>query len=142
MENGHKYSWFCVLSYYYSNDLYFNGLTVPFLLGASRLLGDDYSINDFIKQVQLAPQPIELLFCSTEEEYVFRVCEKLNSSDSVFGSLIINDCSLQRYNIEEIENLLYDKYNKLIKEDKFSNYSGKWESFNQFEIDNILKTSV
>ena len=144
--------WFQILKSFYENDDYYNGLTIPYLVGASTIITPDKpltTINDVLTEAQNInlPHMVELLFCEIEEEFVLRIYEKenliaLDELHKQYDNLIITEESLAYLSLEEVINELYNLYQDYIVNFKYKKENGIWVSYNNFDTKRILKTHI
>ncbi len=141
--------WFQVLKSFYENDEYYNGLTLPYLIGASTILNPErplISINELLTEAQNPNLPfkIELLICEAEEEFVLRIYDKenlvvLDEFDRQYENLIITEESLADLNIEQVINKMYMLYQDPINKGLFKNILKKWSEYSKIDILRITK---
>lgn len=139
--------WFQVLKSFYENDEYYNGLTIPYLIGASTIISPEKplsSINDVLTESQniRLPNMIELLFCEAEEEFVLRIYDKenlmaLEEFDRQYDNLIITDESLVDLNIEQVINDMYMLYQDPINKGLYKNKLKSWCEYSSYDIKRI-----
>lgn len=145
-------TWYRVLKHHYENDLYYNGLTIPYLLGASSIVEPNKPIStiyDFILEAQFHKFPYKILMlrCETDEEYVCRIFDEEskvdiyepNSDYKAFDNLIVFDEFICHMNIEKITNKLYKLYNHYLQKELYSVSNGKGTPFKNYEIQRISK---
>ncbi|MDO6739354.1 hypothetical protein [Wenyingzhuangia sp. 2_MG-2023] len=139
--------WFQVLKSFYENDEYHNGLTIPYLIGASTIISPEKplsSINDVLTESQniRLPNMIELLFCEAEEEFLLRIYDKenlmaLEEFDRQYDNLIITDESLADLNIEQVINDMYMLYQDPINKGLYKNKLKSWCEYSSYDIKRI-----
>ena len=141
--------WFQVLKSFYENDDYYNGLTIPYLVGASTIISPDQplmTINELIteaKNINL-PHMVELLFCEIEEEFVLRIYDKenlvaLDELHKQYDNLIITEESLDYLNLEEVIHEIYNLYQSPIQKGLYNHGINKWLPYTDYDIKRIKK---
>ncbi|ANW96260.1 hypothetical protein AXE80_08190 [Wenyingzhuangia fucanilytica] len=140
--------WFQVLKSFYENDDYYNGLTIPYLVGASTIISLDkplITINDLITEAQNMnlPHMVELLFCEAEEEFVLRIYDKenlvgLDEFHKQYDNLIITEESLAYLSLEEVINDMYMLYQEHIQKGNYHKNNGKWSNYSKYDINRII----
>ncbi|MDO6802987.1 hypothetical protein Q4595_11060 [Wenyingzhuangia sp. 1_MG-2023] len=141
--------WFQVLKSFYENDEYYNGLTIPYLIGASTIINPEQplkSIIDLLTEAQNMnlPHMIELLFCEADEEFVLRIYDKenlvtLDERDRQYDNLIITEESLADLNIEQVINEMYKLYQDPIKKNNYTKHNAVWCNYSLYDIKRITK---
>ena len=143
--------WFQVLKSFYENDDYYNGLTIPYLVGASTIISPDkplITINELITEAQNMnlPHMVELLFCEIEEEFVLRIYEKnklvaMDELDRQYDNLIITEESLAYLDLEEVIHEMYNLYQEPILKKTYNFKNNTWFPYGHFDIIRIKKLS-
>lgn len=142
--------WFQVLNYFGRKGYFYNGFTLPFLVGCRIVLEPEkelLSIKELINQANTLPYaPITIMKCGNIGEYVFGVMDL--ETDSIrkryqglyteFGNLINTDQSLlDCNNIEQVIAKLEDIYNDPIHKGNYSKNNGLWEAFTEEDIKHL-----
>ena len=141
--------WFQVLKSFYENDEYYNGLTIPYLIGASTIMNPEKPLKSIIELLTEAqnmnlPHMIEFLFCEAEEEFVLRIYEKdklseMGEFDRLYDNLIITEESLAELNIEQVINDMYMLYQNPINKGLYKNKLKNWCEYSSYDIKRITK---
>lgn len=140
--------WFNVLQHYDNNNYFHNGLTIPFLIGASTIVKPENTlttVNQFVSEIQNnnLPFKISLMKCNGINQYIAGILDKESENllksytkpiYKVFGNLIITDNSFKDANdIIDITNFFNNEYNAIIFNSKFSINNGIWSEYDELD---------
>lgn len=146
-------SWLKVLAFHEQHGIIWNGLTIPFLIGAERLLNEKqskYSVKDFFENVNNLKTPITILKCSQIHEFVIGTLDSetqliLNKNPNTYlriGNIICTDESLKDFKTaDDFSAFCCAEYEKIIQTDTFSLQNGAWRTFNRNELENIKRSA-
>lgn len=142
--------WIQVLIHFNRKNYFQNGLTIPFLLGASSVLDSDkeiLTVEDFFHEAidKSLPIKISLQRCANIGEYVIGIFDNESANYPYasqkmiykqFGNLYITDNSFSEINSpEDILAILIDKYQKLLNQKTFSKIQRDWVDY--LEVDRL-----
>jgi hypothetical protein len=138
--------WFQVLCHFDDNNYFENGLTIPFLLGASSIINHNeniLSVEDFFSQAidESLPRKISLQKCGAIGEYVFGTIdeETINypygkAITKQLGNICITDNSfLDILETDEVKKILIDESQSLLDSELYSKNHGDWGNYSDIE---------
>lgn len=147
--------WFKVLSHFYENNYFQNGLTIPFLLGAALVLdpeNENLSIEDFVLQAAdgSLPKKISVQRCAAIGEYVVGIIdnETINypygkAVTKQFSNICITDNSFSEIvDIDGLKNALVAEYQKMLDARLLSKNQGNWGAYTETELLRIKETGI
>ena len=139
--------WFRVLEYFGRKGYFYNGLTLPFLIGSRSVLESGkklLSIEEIITQANRLPfGPITVLKCGNIGEYVFGIMDLetnmirkgYKNLYNEFGNLIDTDWSLSDCeNIEQVIDKFSGIYNENIRKGNYSKSEGLWGGLTEMDL--------
>lgn len=139
--------WFKVLCHFYDNNYFENGLTIPFLLGASSVIDPDneiLSVEDFVLQAadESLPKKISLQKFGSIREYVFGIIDHETISYPYgkaivkqFGNICLTDNSFSDiHDIDDLKKILSDTSQNLLNSNMYSKNQGNWGQYSEDEI--------
>jgi len=142
--------WFRVLCHFDDNNYFANGLTIPFLLGASSIINSDeeiLSVEEFFLQAidESLPRKISLQKCVNIGEYVIGIIDKETINypygkaiTKQFGNICITDNSfLEIIDASELKNILIDESQNLLDSNLYSINRGNWGNYSDVEMSRI-----
>lgn len=138
--------WFRVLCHFDDNNYFANGLTIPFLLGASSIISSDdesLSVEEFFFQAidESLPRKISLQKCDNIGEYVIGTIdnETINYPYAMtivqrFGNIYITDNSFSDViDSNEVKKILIEKSQNLLNSKLYSKNLGQWGGYSDTE---------
>jgi hypothetical protein len=138
--------WFQVLCHFDDNNYFENGLTIPFLLGASSIINHNeniLSVEDFFSQAidESLPRKISLQKCGFIGEYVIGTIDKETINypygkaiAKQFGNICITDSSfLNIIDTDVVEKILITESQNLIDSNLYSINQGNWGDYSDIE---------
>lgn len=139
--------WLKVLSHFDGRGYFSNGLTIPFLLGASTIITPDdelLSVEEFLSEIldESLPIKISLQRCGNIGEYVIGIFDKDSPSELYrnFGNLYITDSSFSKIEgINGIRSILIQEYQNKVDEGLFSINHRDWGNYSDKEIDRLTE---
>ncbi|MDI5950213.1 hypothetical protein QLS91_16585 [Flavobacterium sp. LB2P84] len=142
--------WFKVLCHFDDNNYFENGLTIPFLLGASSIINSSdaiLSVEEFFLQAidDSLPRKISLQKCGYIGEYVIGTIDKETINypygkaiAKQFGNISITDDSfLEILDSNEVKKILIDESQNLLDSNLYSINQGEWGNYSDIESSRI-----
>lgn len=139
--------WYRVLYHYYAKDYFYNGLTIPFLIGTNKVItpnSQDLSIDKFLNQLtdETLNEKISIQKCSDIGEYVIGIIDKETISYPYgkaivkkFGNLCVTDnsfCDISDF--QKVKNDLKNIYQDKIDNSLYSINLGSWSYYTESDI--------
>ncbi|OXB07803.1 hypothetical protein [Flavobacterium pectinovorum] len=145
MEN--KSPWLKVLSHFDGKGYFSNGLTIPFLLGATSIISPEdeiMSVEEFVSEIidESLPIKISIQSCGNIGEYVIGIFDKESPAElyTNFGNLYITDNSFSKIDtIDTIRKVLVDDYQNKIDDGLFSINDREWGNYSQKDKDRLAE---
>ena len=148
MHKQSSYSWINLVHFLLRKQYFHNGLTIPFLIGAIKLLDRrTLTVSEFINELINSEQKVTIMKCDDIGEYVIGTLdyesEKFyeKSSNSLyrkFKNLFVIDDSLSEYkSIESLIDFMERKYSEIVMNKKYSKNAGQWTDFTEQDIKRI-----
>ncbi|WP_348812444.1 hypothetical protein [Flavobacterium maritimum] len=138
--------WFKILCHFDDNNYFENGLTIPFLLGASSIINPSDEIllvDDFFLQAidESLPRKISLQKCGAIGQYVFGTIDRETINypygkaiTKQFGNICITDNSFfNTTNSDEVKKGLIDESQNLLNSNLYSINQGSWGDYSNIE---------
>jgi len=137
--------WLKVLLHFDGKGYFSNGLTIPFLLGASSVISPDdkaISVEEFLSQItdESLPVKISIQRCGNIGEYVIGIFDKESPSALYrnFGNLFITDSSFSTIDrMDHISPILIGLYQHKADQGLFSINHREWGNYSQKETDHL-----
>lgn len=145
MEN--QSPWLKVLSNFDGKGYFSNGLTIPFLLGATSIISPEdeiMSVEEFVSEIidESLPIKISIQSCGNIGEYVIGIFDKESPAElyTNFGNLYITDNSFSKIDtIDTIRKVLVDDYQNKIDDGLFSINDREWGNYSQKDKDRLAE---
>ncbi|MRX38399.1 hypothetical protein GJU43_03870 [Flavobacterium sp. LC2016-23] len=145
MEN--QSPWLKVLSHFDGKGYFSNGLTIPFLLGATSIISPEdeiMSVEEFVSEIidESLPIKISIQSCGNIGEYVIGIFDKESPAElyTNFGNLYITDNSFSKIDtIDTIRKVLVDDYQNKIDDGLFSINDREWGNYSQKDKDRLAE---
>ncbi|MFH6958523.1 hypothetical protein ACHRV1_14065 [Flavobacterium aquidurense] len=145
MEN--QSPWLKVLSHFDGKGYFSNGLTIPFLLGATSIISPEdeiLSVEEFVSEIidESLPIKISIQSCGNIGEYVIGIFDKESPSElyTNFGNLYVTDSSFSKIDtIYTIRKVLVDDYQNKIDDGLFSIHNREWGNYSQKNKDRLAE---
>jgi hypothetical protein len=145
MEN--QSLWLKVLSHFDGKGYFSNGLTIPFLLGATSIISPEdeiLSVEEFVSEIidESLPIKISIQSCGNIGEYVIGIFDKESPAElyTNFGNLYITDSSFSKTDtIDTIRKVLVDDYQNKIDDGLFSMNDREWGNYSQKDKDRLAE---
>ncbi len=154
MENSSYPIWLSVLKHFDKKYYFKNGLTIPFLIGADKLIKENskpMSVREFLTPIlnQEFETQITMLRCNGISEFVFGLIDweskqlknlQRKRGKELYreiGNLNIIDRSYEKYSDDEVVAKLEEEYSPKIDQEKYSKINGTWGPFSEEDINRI-----
>ncbi|GFD80915.1 hypothetical protein KUL118_37770 [Tenacibaculum sp. KUL118] len=147
-------NWFKVLKHFDAKGYFYNGLTIPFLIGSSSVLNPNepiIKIHDFISEIQddSLSHKISLMKCHSINQYVIGVLDKESEAImksykkpiyKVFNNFVITDSSFNKaQSIDDIIISLTETYQEILDNGNYSINDGVWSAYNSTDVQRLLE---
>ena len=145
-----QYLWRDLILFFERKHYVNNGLTIPFLIGAIKLLdGNKLKISQLLTEFSdiRNSKRTTIMKCGNIGEFVIGIMDleseeyhnKLpNDLQKEFKKLAIIDNSLNQFNeIKELINFFENRYGFEIENEQYSKNLGKWTEFTKKDLENI-----
>jgi hypothetical protein len=142
-----QFRWLKVLSHFDGKGYFSNGLTIPFLLGATSIISPEaelLSVGEFVSEIidESLPIKISIQRCGTIGEYVIGIFDKDSPSELYrnFGNLYVTDTSFSKIDsIDKIRSILIDVYQNKVDEGLFSINHRDWGNYSDQEQEHLAE---
>lgn len=146
--------WSAVLRHFERNNYVNNGLTIPFLIGARKIIEPNeslFTIPELLNSMDDSGISITIMRCGNIDEYIFGLLDTetenyiqlYTKSYDVIGKIVCTDDSLKGFaELSEIISMLNREYEALIEKENYSKNFGVWGDFSKLDtrrISEILK---
>jgi len=149
MGMKNKPYWFNILKHFERKGYVYNGLTIPYLIGARSIVVPNsikWSIPDFI--TSLSEYGCTIMWCDFVGEFVIGPLENLEYTpkclNDTFGKIIAIDDALNSiHSIEELIIFFEKEYHAKIENGKYSKNYGIWEYFSETDekrLNEVIET--
>lgn len=139
--------WAKLLRHFEKKNYVYNGLTLPYIIGAGYLITSkrNFTIKELI--IQMATYGATVMFCDNINEYVFGhldvTTEKMKNEYKHFENLIVSDdCLDDCRTLQDVINKLESRYSDQIEEGLFSKQSDIWEYYSNTDLDHINEVAT
>lgn len=141
--------WYIVLRHFERSNYVDNGLTIPFLIGARKIIEPDkslFTISELLNSIDNSSISITFMKCGNINEYIIGLLdtetknftEQSPKSHDVIGRIVCTDYSLKGFTeLPEIISMLNKEYEALIDEENYSKNSGIWGQFSKLDVRRI-----
>lgn len=136
--------WYKILTHFESSNYFQNGLTLPFLLGAGKVVpsaNPDWTIPEFLNEINdaILPRYISIMKCENIGEYIIGVLDSFSEcyieNYVVFRRLVCTDGVFS--NFGEMINILEHEYSATVWEGRFSKIDGDWQQFSLTDLNRL-----
>lgn len=142
--------WAKIFYHFIRRGYIYNGLTLPFLIGAEKVMDTDatlYSISEILEKFSRYEMPVTVMRCGNIGEYVFGIMdtEDLNHKNLYreINNIFVTDNSLAACStLSDLIDTMEGRYNGLLDKQFYSRLNGKWESFSNIDIERIKETTA
>ena|ERR1700744_565602 len=139
--------WYKVLRHFENKNYIANGLTIPFLIGARKIIESGmplFTTADLVKSFNESDSFITIMKCDNIGEYVVGILdtesEQFIMDYNVIDKIVCTDDSLDGLDkSSEIISMLNMKYKDVIEAGNYSKNSGAWGDFSELDKYRILE---
>lgn len=143
-----------VLEHFCKKNYFQNGLTIPFLIGARKILeqhDDVLTVQDFIEEIESSKNKVTIMKCGNINEFIVglmdleteKMIQQFPSIYKTLGNFVCTDESLDTCNnIHEIGELLSHRYSYHLESGKYSKIDGDWQYFSKLDLNRLSEINL
>jgi hypothetical protein len=141
--------WIWIVRHFLKKDYVYNGLTLPFLIGARTIVEPGLpllTIAEFVQQAATHPAGTTIMHCGNIGEYVFAEMDVESRKHAHYylnlGEFYFIDHSFERiHDLAELTNRFTALYADLLQQQRYSRESGQWVPFFSIDLQRLQEVS-